>query len=83
MRWHKDRSEYELKSGRRVYANRGILGLSPADGAALRANDEYEHELSHGYDGTVFAAPFTRDERAEIASAMIRAWRAWAKEVGE
>jgi hypothetical protein len=63
-------STYTLTTGRRVYANRGILGI-----------DEHGH-VSEGYDGGVELErdwddtfqPWTPAERAELADEMIRRW---------
>lgn len=73
---------YVLTSGRRFYANGGILGLG-LDG----------DELSEGYDGTVGIdgwydydgmkpQDFTPEERQEIADMMIQRWTAWAARKG-
>jgi hypothetical protein len=66
---------WDLSTGRRFYANCGILGLNPDDLT----------ELCEGYDGVVdggsegYPEPFTRGERREIATRMIEAWRRWAE----
>ncbi len=69
MKWHRADDEYELSTGKRIYANRGILGLGvSADG------------LSEGYDGSVGTkADFTDAERREMADEMIARWEAWAR----
>lgn len=72
-------SEYELSSGRRFYANGGILGLGPGD----------DETVSEGYDGDVedpdggvrfgngLEGRFTPDEKREIAEEMMRRWAKW------
>jgi hypothetical protein len=86
-------SGYLLSTGRRFYANRGLL--SPGEGASDGGR------LFYGYDGeagitlpepadwtTLTAAEidqrdldsrFTADERREIAEYMIARWRYWAE----
>lgn len=57
-----------LSSGRSVYANCGIVGISP-DGV-----------VTEGYDGGLDPSgegDFTEDERREIAAYMISRWREW------
>jgi len=68
---------YTLSTGRRFYANNGILGLAPADatlwegydGAITDEDDETEP------DPTKRLSPV---ERREIATAMMERWRLWA-----
>lgn len=63
-------STYTLTTGRRVYANRGILGI-----------DE-QGSVSEGYDGGVELErdwddtfqSWTPEERTELADEMIRRW---------
>ncbi len=52
-----------LGTGRRFYANRGIIGLGPDGG------------VSEGLDGGVDTDKFTPDERRELAEMMIARWR--------
>jgi hypothetical protein len=74
MIYDERQNTYTLSTGRRVYANRGILGITP----------DAEH-LSEGYDGGVTIAcewdedfvPWTPEERAEVADEMIRRWTAF------
>lgn len=78
-------NEYTLSTGKKFYANNGILGLNP-DGT----------EFYEGYDGDVetpWTEPldcdddddprigniFTPEERKEIADEMIKRWEQWAK----
>ena len=68
MNYSKGRDIYTLASGRTFYANHGILGISPGEGAA---------ELTEGYDGGLFLRSLTREERIEIATAMVEAWGKW------
>lgn len=61
---------YTLTTGRRFYANNGIIGID-ANGS-----------VSEGYDGGVETerdwdeefAPWSGDERRELADEMIRRW---------
>ena len=65
--------EIKLSSGRIIYANCGIIGLSP------------ELEVREGYDGTVewppptwneYAKPYlTADDMRELADLMIDRWQ--------
>jgi hypothetical protein len=75
-------SEITLSTGRRLYANNQILGLS------LLAGDD---RLYEGYDGTAWdprdtgewsdTPPLTETERREVADLMIQRWRTWADKV--
>lgn len=65
MRFNETRYEYTLSTGRRVYANNGILGIGPDGG------------IYEGYDSCVLDDDFTDDERAEIADYMIELWQAY------
>lgn len=68
-----DRDEYVLSTGRKFYANCGIIGISPK-------NDD----VSEGYDGDVyvdwFENPWTIAEKVELAEFMIDRWEKWATE---
>ena len=71
MKWIEADSEYKLRSGKRVYANNGILGLG---------HSAIPDEVSEGYDGEVGTRDdFTDAERREMAAYMIARWRAWAR----
>jgi dUTPase len=67
-------SYFTLASGRRFYANAGILGID---------SDGY---LTEGYDGNVENTmmgdlddhPFTAEERQEIGEYMVARWKEWA-----
>lgn len=70
--------EIKLASGRRIYAHRGILGMTASG----------ELELSQGYDGDVWVVgeePYgprdalTAEERAELATLMVARWRAFGE----
>lgn len=71
-----ERDSYILSTGRRISANRGILGITASAHDAAR--------LFEGYDGDVTPSgdsddvPFSSDERHEIADFMIALWQAWA-----
>ena len=58
--------EFELDSGRRIYANNWLLSVASANSF-----------LSHGYDGTL-TEELTKEERQEIARYMIALWNDWA-----
>lgn len=65
-----DSDHYELSSGRRFYANRGILGIG---------DDAEPLQVSEGYDGGVGGPDdFSESERREIADFMIARWQAFA-----
>ena len=63
---------YTLSSGRQIYANLGIFGLTP------------NGTLTDGYDSKFYFGEskknpaFTYAERCEIAEMMITRWRWWA-----
>ena len=68
------KDEYVLTSGRRVYANNGIIGIDHAGDIW----EGYDGELSAGYDAKACTPlTFTDAERSEIADAMIARWSAW------
>jgi hypothetical protein len=73
MTYDKKENEYILDSGRRVYANGGILGLGLPDGEHCIGG------VSHGSDGGFDTADWTEDERYEIADEMIVRWMEFAK----
>jgi hypothetical protein len=80
-------NQYELSTGRRFYANAGIIGISP--------NHDHDAPIPHGYDGSVVIdgslaygeydnaqeerdlSPWTEAERIELADEMIRRWTAF------
>lgn len=72
-------NSYTLTTGRRFYANRGIVGLGPQAG-----------DLSSGYDDGIELErdwdpefpPWTVAERRELADEMIRRWERF-KRVGQ
>lgn len=70
-----DRDTYELSTGRRIYANRGILGLDPDPGDCPA-----DSRLTHGYDDEVSEGKteLTPAERREIAEYQIKRWAEWA-----
>jgi len=69
MRFDEKADEFELSTGRRFYANNGVLGVSADHEVWDRL------ELFEGFDGTVFAEEFTTEERREVAEYMIALWR--------
>lgn len=56
-----------LGSGRKFYANNGIIGLDPDGG------------IYGGYDGGFGDGNFTADEKRELAEMMIMRWRRWGE----
>ena len=70
MTWDEAHAEYILQSGRRVYANGGIMGVGVEE-----TGDVF---VSEGSDGGVgYADDFTDDERREIGHEMIARWQRW------
>lgn len=67
-------------SGRRIYAHRGILGLS-----LTAADEEERNDLYDGYTGYAFIADdvpegeeaITAEEKREIAERMVARWKEW------
>lgn len=78
MTFNEDTDEYTLSTGRTFYANNGVLGLGADEKAPIDG-------LSEGYDGGIDLVcewddefvPWTAEERAEVADAMIRSWEAF------
>lgn len=71
---------YELSTGRRFYANCGIIGISSDDASPSTK------QLSHGYDGGIDVAcgwqpedDWTIDERRELGEFMAALWSEWAR----
>jgi hypothetical protein len=62
-----DNDEIIFDSGRRVYANNGIVGLAP------------DLMVSEGYDGGIDDDRWTAAERAELADMMIDLWTQYRK----
>jgi len=56
-----------LSSGRKEYANHGILGLT--------ANEDSGDYVSYGYDGGFSTENWTQAERDELADTMILRWQ--------
>ena len=87
-----DRDTYQLSTGRRLSANRGIFGLEPDKG------DPWDSRLSEGYDGHISQGADAEDdpddkewhrkhpemkrptaeERQELALFQIALWSEWA-----
>jgi hypothetical protein len=66
--------EIVLLTGKRIIANRGIIGLSP------------QLDVTEGYDGTIessemaeWAPELTRGERIELADIMIERWERYRR----
>jgi hypothetical protein len=55
-----------FSSGRKVYANCGILGLADRDGVP---------EVTDGYDGGYADGEFSAEERREMAKYMVNLWK--------
>ena len=81
---HVDRDWYELSTGKRFYANFGVIGIGERDGKCF---------IREGYDGRIMelerddpdgweedAFDLTPAERQEIAAYMAERWGAWAKQ---
>lgn len=73
---------YELSTGRKFSANKGIIGISADD-----VDGEVSRQLSEGYDGAIDTDSFdierypelewTVEERRELADYMIELWTKW------
>lgn len=68
---HNDHDHFTLSTGRKFYANNGIIGLSP-----------HNNGVSEGYDGAVYVDEdegegWTTAERHELADYMISLWQQW------
>lgn len=61
--------EYQLSSGRFVYANNYYIGINP------------DMELSEGYDGGVDDHKWSPEERRELADFMIGLWTKYKEAV--
>lgn len=60
---------FTLSSGRKIYANRYILGISEDEGTVV---------ISEGYDGGIHDQDtFTVDEKKELAEYAIGLWKRW------
>jgi hypothetical protein len=58
-----DDDDYVLSSGRRFYANRGLISINQ------------NLEVSEGYDGEVWTGKWSGAEKRELADFMIALWR--------
>lgn len=75
----KSKDHFVLSTGKTIYANNAILGIS--------AYPENKNALFYGYDGQVFdysyeedeEPPFTTEERKEISEYMINLWKEWVR----
>jgi hypothetical protein len=75
-----DRDNYELSSGRKIYANHGLISISD------NRDDAHDPgwEIGEGYDGHLSEPnsshelddpPLTAEEREELADFMIEQWQ--------
>lgn len=87
MKWIQRDRQFELSSGRRVYANHGLVSI---------ARHDEGFEIGEGYDGHIYPEgsrdwsaepevvwvdpPWTPEERAELADYMIALWQAFKAE---
>lgn len=82
MRYDNETSEFVLATGRRFYASCGLLSISL---------ESFGFDVCDGCDGTVSYrgsdksadpadAPWTPEERAEVADHMIALWQAFKEE---
>ena len=55
-----------FSTGKVVYANNGLIGLSEPD--------ELGWEVSEGYDGKIYCDDLTKEENIEMANYMIDLW---------
>ena len=76
MRWIEEDDEYELASGRRIYANRGLLSIG-----RLGLGESGKWYIAEGYDGVVDmpgeTTALTAEDRQEMADHMIARWAAY------
>ena len=63
MKYLRNEDTYEFSTGKRFYANAGLIGICPSG------------EVAEGYDGDVSTSSFTPDERRELADYMIALWQ--------
>jgi hypothetical protein len=71
---------YTLSSGRKFYANNGVIGMSEF------VEDEdfgWMLDLSEGYDGGINTDEFSKEELLEIADFMILQWQRYKSKVIE
>ncbi len=67
MTYDDDKNEYTLTSGRRLYANNGIIGIN----GELKVYDGYDGNLG----GAVNWPTITEAEKTEICDHMIALWQ--------
>ena len=71
---------YQLSSGRKIYANKGIIGIDP-DWGVFEGYDGYIDEAKLGYAWLDYdpaiggRLPFTQAEALELADFMLRRWQ--------
>jgi hypothetical protein len=57
-------------TGKRIYSNNGIIGLSP------------KLEVTEGYDGDIEIEDLTKEERLELAEYMLKKWTEFRNTIG-
>jgi hypothetical protein len=63
MHMDEDKNEIVFSGGKRLYANRGVIGLSVSC------------EISEGWDGGFDRGEMTKDEIVELATYMSEKWK--------
>ena len=62
-----DGDDLIFSTGKRVYANNGIVGISP------------EGQISEGYDGLIDDDKLTPSEKSELAGYVIKMWTKYSQ----
>lgn len=60
-----DGDDLIFSTGKKVYANNGIIGISPSG------------EISEGYDGDIDTENLTPEEKLELANYMLVKWESF------
>lgn len=69
-------SEYELSTGRKFYANNGLISISYTGEIAEGYDGDIRLEGSY-YDGVNLSQAWTDAEKVELANYMIGLWEAF------
>lgn len=73
-----NRDTYVLSTGRKVYANQGLISIANQDGIPYGAANDGPFDLRQGYDGSLDDdEAWTVAEKIELAEFMIAQWRAF------